>query len=481
MEPLSIQAGSESRAVRPVLALDSSLTAVLREGRVVAGEVIQSMDGHSVLIGVGRHRVPADAQVDLQPGERFLARVERSGDEIVLRLIGGRGAPESGLVLALRRVVGEDRPVGELLGDVASRLRAALASDADGEPAFARLLRQLGTHVFEPGTDGAGLRRLLARAGLDHEAQLLALAGGGRAVGELNSLLGDLVRRVLARLNGVWSAQGLEPPVTHLEALGSRLLLALSGLRLEPGAEGREAAMLAAQLEARLGGALAAGTGGELRRAALASLPALVAELLGEDGGAPLAALLRALERAGDAGVLSANLKSRLLAALGELPEGAVREAVGRALAGLESEQLLNVARREFHEGWHLSLPVPDGDGWATAHLVYAEPDGGGHEGAHEGEDMHRLTVAVDFSKVGPLRADLGVRDDLVALRLRVTDERVAAALRAEVPALVERLEGGGRQVRVSVAVAPTPEVEVDRLSTNIRWLREHHLMDRSA
>ena len=94
---------------------------------------------------------------------------------------------------------------------------------------------------------------------------------------------------------------------------------------------------------------------------------------------------------------------------------------------------------------------------------------------------LTRLTVAVDFSKVGPLRADLGVRDDLVALRLRVTDERVAAALRAEVPALVERLEGGGRQVRVSVAVAPTPEVEVDRLSTNIRWLREHHLMDRSA
>jgi hypothetical protein len=106
MEPLSIQAGSESRAVRPVLALDSSLTAVLREGRVVAGEVIQSMDGHSVLIGVGRHRVPADAQVDLQPGDRFLARVERSGEEIVLKLLGGSGAPESRLALALRQVVG---------------------------------------------------------------------------------------------------------------------------------------------------------------------------------------------------------------------------------------------------------------------------------------------------------------------------------------------------------------------------------------
>ena len=55
---------------------------------------------------------------------------------------------------------------------VAARLRAALATGDDGEPAFARLMRQLGTHVFEPGSDGARLRQLLAHAGLDHEAQL---------------------------------------------------------------------------------------------------------------------------------------------------------------------------------------------------------------------------------------------------------------------------------------------------------------------
>jgi len=481
MEPLSIQATSESRSVRPVLALDSSLTAVLREGRVVAGEVLQSMDGHSVLIGIGRHRVPADAQVDLQPGERFLARVEQSGDELVLRLIGAHDAPESRLVLALREVVGEDRPVGELLGDVAARLRAALASGDDGEPAFARLMRQLGTHVFEPGSDGARLRQLLAHAGLDHEAQLQALLGRGHAAGELRTLLGDLVRRLMVRLQGLWSAQGQLPTASHLEALGTRLLQALSGLQLEPGEAPRQAAVLAAGIEARLAGAIAAGTGGTVRTSALAALPGLVSQLLGTADGDTLAALQRALGRAGDPQVLGANLKSQLLAALSELPEGPVREAVQRALVGLESEQLLNIARREFHEGWHLSLPVPDGDQWSTAHLVYSDPEEERGESSTGEQDMHRLTVGVEFSRIGPLRADLGVREGLVALRLQVTEERVAEALRAEVPDLVEHLALGDREVRVSVAVAPPQEVEVDRLSTNIRWLREHHLLDRSA
>jgi hypothetical protein len=343
-------------------------------------------------------------------------------------------------------------------------------------------MRQLGTHVFEPGADGSRLRELMTRAGLDHEAQLLALAGGGRATAELRGLLGSLVRRVLARLNGMWVAQGLELPAPQLEALGGRLLLSLSGLRLEPAAEGREAAALAAQLEARLASGLAAGTSGRFRQVALAGLAEVVVELLGSGEGSALEALHRALLRSGDPRLLAGNLKSQLLAALAELPEGPAREAVTRALAGLESEQLLNVARREFHEGWHLSVPVPDGAGWATAHLFYSEPDHGeGHEEHHEGEDMHRLTVGIEFSRIGPLRADLGVRDDLVALRLRVTDEAVARRLRAEVPELVERLASGGREVRVSVAVAPAPEVEVERLGTNIRWLREHHLMDRSA
>ena len=482
MDPLAIQAGQEARAVRPVLALDASLTAVLREGRVVAGEVLQSMDGHSVLIGVGRHRVPAEAQVDLSPGDRFLARVERSGQDVVLHMLGGGPGEESRLLLALRSVVAEDRPIGELLGDVATRLRAALASDGDGEPAFARLLRQLGTHVLEPGSGAAELRDLLARSGLDYESQLLGLAGGGKAAAQLHQALAGLVQQVVARLRALWSGQGLQLSANQLETLGGRLLLSLSGLRPGGGTGAEALAQLAAQIEARLGNGLASGASGALRQLALAALPGLVAELLGgASGDGTLEGVFRALQRSGDPALLADNLKAQLLAAHAELPEGAVRESIGRALAGLESEQLLNLARGEFREGWHLSIPVPDGGAWTTAHLFYADPEAG-HAGAHaDGEDMHRLTVAVEYSGLGPLRGDLGVRDDLVAMRLLVTDEAVATRLRAEVPVLAERLDAAGRTVRISVAVVPRPEAEVDALSTNIRWLREHHLMDRSA
>lgn len=482
MDPLAIQAGQEARAVRPVLALDASLTAVLREGRVVAGEVLQSMDGHSVLIGVGRHRVPAEAQVDLAPGDRFLARVERSGQDVVLHMLGGSTGEESRLLLALRSVVAEDRPIGELLGDVATRLRAALAADGDGEPAFARLLRQLGTHVLGPEAGAAELRDLIARSGLDYESQLLGLAGGGKAAAQLHQTLAGLVKQVLARLRALWEGQGLKLTAGQLETLGGRLLLSLSGLRPGGGTGAEALAQLAAQIEARLGNGLASGAAGALRKVALGALPGLVAELLGgQSDGAELEGLFRALQRSGDPELLARNLKAQLLAAHAELPDSSVRDAVGKAIAGLESEQLLNLARGEFREGWHLSIPVPDGAAWATAHLFYADPEAG-HGGGHaDGEDMHRLTVAVEYSRLGPLRGELGVRDDLVAMRLLVTDDAVAARLRAEVPTLVERLGTGGRDVRVSVAVVSRPEAEVDALSTNIRWLREHHLMDKSA
>jgi hypothetical protein len=179
-------------------------------------------------------------------------------------------------------------------------------------------------------------------------------------------------------------------------------------------------------------------------------------------------------------------LKARLLSALAGLPEGTERDAVARAVAGIEAEQLLNLARREFQEGWHLSLPVPDGERWATAHLFYSDPDGAGRQAGPGADDMQRLTVAVDFSQLGPLRAEIGVRRDLVALRLVVTREEIAAELRRELPALVERLclgaQGlGAREARVSVVLGAPRDVQVEPPGTDIRWLQEHHLMDLSG
>ena len=485
MDPLAIQLGS-LQSVRPVLALDGSLTSILREGRMVAGEVLQRMDGGTVLIGLGRHRVPADSQVEMQPGERFLARVVEGEEGLVLKVLGPGGGKDSKLLLALRSVVGQDRPVGELLGEVAGRLRAALeagggAGRTAGERSLGELLQKIGEHVFVPGMRGADLRQLIARSGFDYEALLFAEAQGGRGALQLQRGLAALVRQLLGELDGRLAKNGLNLTPAQLDDLRQRFLWALRGLGdLAPELQGEgAAARLRQELTARLERALEGGPGGRAREVLRGALPQVLGGLLGGEGdgdGPALARLLRVLSSSSGPVDLGRDLKAQLLGALAELPEGSVRDSVARALAGVESEQLLNLARREFQEGWHLSLPVPDGERWATAHLYYADPDDA--DGCLEGEEMQRMTVSVDFSQLGPLRAEIGVRHDLIALRLVVTRPEVVEELHRGLRTLTDQLELDGRKTRVAIALGRPEEADADSLGFDIRWLREHRLMD---
>jgi hypothetical protein len=478
MDPIASQAGL-AKGVRPILAMNGDLGALMREGRVVAGEVMQAMDGRSLLVSVGQHRVPADSSVDLSPGDRFLARVENTADGTVLRVLGEHGKPELRLAAALKQVLGEDRPVGKLLEDVASKLRAVIDGGENRREAKA-LFEKLGTHVFLPGASGRDLHALLARSGLDFEALLLAESRGGKAAEQLRMALGKLIKQIMGGLDKMWTGAGLQMSSAQLEKLGGRLLLAMAGLEVGDGAGGKDQllARLSAEVRARMGAALAAATGGEQRESAMAGLNGLLSRLLGEEGKQPLSkSLLAALLARSEPNALIGNLKAEILMALGEMTDGPTREALTKALAGLESEQLLNLARREFQEGWHLSLPVPDGDKWATAHLFYTEPDE--EDDSHGGkEDMLRITVSVDFSRIGPLRGEVGVRDDLVALRLVVTKPEIAQELRGQAEELVERLSTAGRKVRVAVVLASPEELSSDALTMDVRWLKEHHLMD---
>ena len=483
MDPLAFQAGS-ANSVRPVLALDASLTSVLREGRMVAGQVLQSMDGGSLLVGIGRHRVPADANVDLQPGDRFLARVEKTDQGTVLRILGERGEAEPRLLTALRAVVGNDRPIGELLGDLASKLRASANSAGTSEKSVADLLQQLGGHVFEPGSSGSDLQRLIARSGLDLEALLLSASQGGKSPAAMGSLLSSLAEELLLRLQTYMTQLGLGLSKNDLKLLEKSFLEQLATLQVDDGAPNamEKTSRLGQAIEARLASAIRQSMKGRAREALLETLKPLLASFSASEAGAKaLDRLLRVLTRQQDSSAITMNLKGRVLAALASLPEGEARDAAVRMLAGIESEQLLNLARREFHEGWHLALPVPDGDRWATAQLFYHDSDDSRGQRGGRGEDMQRLTVAVDFSALGPLRAEIGVRDDLVALRIVVTRPEIAERLRGEAAELLERLGTGGREARISVTVGKRDETDVDSLATDIRWLREHHLMDLSG
>jgi len=464
MDPIAAQQRI-SPSLRPSLALSGDLPAVLQHGRVVAGEVMQKLDGGSLLLGLGGHRVPAQSGVELAVGERFLARVEQlEGGGTVLKLLGARGAEaEPKLLAALRDVVGQDRPVGELLKGLAQSLRGA-SRDAAGGARLEGLAGEIEGHVFKPGSSGAELQNLVANAGMHYEAALLAYAlkgsSGLTAGQELQALAKKLAGEaalLLGQVHGPVAPAAVGP-------LGEKLRRLIEGfLRTKHGkTAGR--AELAAGLERVLVESAAP-------RARSAELQAQIARLVGDS------ALLEALAREG--GKLSDNLKAQLLGALEELPEGSSKQSIQRALASIESEQLLNVARKEFQDAWHLSLPVPDGERWATAHLFYRENES--QREGDEGEEEHsvrRLTLAVDFSRLGPLRAELGITSQDLALSITTSRDDVATRLRTDLEGLAETLTREGRRVRIAVRTGGPEDVAVDSLAQDVRWLRENHILD---
>lgn len=366
MDPIAAQ--NHALPLRPSAAGSGQveLSTLLRDGRVLAGEVLQSMNG-GVLIGIGRHRVPAQTNLQLEPGHQFLFQVEHAGDNVVLRILGQGGGEESDLMRLLRQVIGEDRPIGTLLSELASRVRAELAKpngpDASG---LRSLLDALGGHVFRPGEDGVALRELLARSGLRYEALLLGASVRG----------------------GV-----------------AQLLSALSG-----------------------------------------------------------------------------DLKAELLRSWTELPEGPLRDAVGRTLAGLEAEQLLNLVRRQTGEPLVFGFPLPDGEGWTTAKLlVHPRQEREGDEGsAPEGSDrgVHRLVLGVSFSRTGPVRADLVLTDRSLSARVQLTDPDLVQRVRRDLRPLAQSLGDGKRRVRLSVGLGRWEEVEVGTRPLDLQVFRDHPLMD---
>ncbi|MAE28168.1 MAG: hypothetical protein CMJ87_04180, partial [Planctomycetes bacterium] len=78
MDPLAALSAVQP-ALRPTGPPSGDLAAIFQEGRVLSGEVLQRGDGSSVLIGIGRHRVAAEAQVRLQVGQRFMVLVQYEG------------------------------------------------------------------------------------------------------------------------------------------------------------------------------------------------------------------------------------------------------------------------------------------------------------------------------------------------------------------------------------------------------------------
>lgn len=359
MEPLA--ASSSTHGIRPVAAaVQPELSQVLRDGRVLTGSVLSNPGDGTLMLALGRHRVPAETNLRMDPGDHFFARVEEGPGGIVLRLLGGVGLGESHLLGALRAVIGEDRPVGQLLQELAGRLRSSITRGGKAANALEDLLTSLQRELVDGDADGESLRKTLQGSALRYEAALLSAARGGA-------------------------------------------------------------------------------------------------------GASTFAAI-------------AAGLKGKLLELLDKLEDGPIKEAVARALSGLEAEQLLNAARRESGDPLIWSFPFADGSGWTTARLAIHEQAHGADEEDQQG--VQRLVLGVSFSRLGPIRADLVRGPERTTVRLLVEREDVAERLSADAEELARRLGDGQREVVLQARVGTPAELALERQARDVRYLRDHHVMD---
>jgi hypothetical protein len=471
----------------------------IAEGRLFQAQVVQLGDGGSLVLAVGRERIAATSQAGFQVGQRLFLRVKGSGAARVFELLGE--AEFAALAEPAAPVDSESHPfrllaqaagVGSLLAELEARLGEA-RSDA----------RSLGSFAFAPGGDADQLARSLARGGLGHETLRLARAleqlPQAVLVSTAEELLGAALaaapdpraaRAELARLLGSalegpqFAAALAEPRLQAGERAPpfTRLLLALGslldGLPSEPFPtavrEDLRDLIAVARISPALAHALSEALLSEVRPGALAKI---LAELASESAFPP------ALPPEGE--VL--DLKQWLLSALekgqdGMEPSGRPTHALRGALAALEAEQFVALARSQAGEGQCLAFALRDGSRFADAHLVHRRLDDSESDerSAERGPRRpSRAVLGLDFSRTGPVRAEFLLDASNLRVRLDVGSEAVAGRLHAGLEALRERLAANGRNVQVQVGVRPLEDLRVPGPDSDLRLAGGRGAVDR--
>lgn len=466
MDPISTSPLPLTGGIRPAQALQGDLASVLRQGRIVAGEVLELLDGSSIVIGLAGQRVQAESHVDLSTGDRFLARIDLVEGQIVLQIAGDAGAPDDALLLALRSLAGSELDARSLF-----ELLAASGVPESGLPA-----------VFQPSEGATALAVVVRQSGLFLESAIRAALSNEPAAGTRELALDGLARQILA-------GAGLESERDQgelLRVLRDAIASSLAGDDRLPNA----ARPIDAGLELRADLVRTLGT--HAHDPARAILRAFLADLdapaLERAGWLPWIGLLlgdrldssaAALRRRALVQLLQQDFKARLAA----LSEGAGpetgREAAGRALRAVEAEQLRNVARDRLGEALHVPFLVPDGAGIANAHLrVPPRPEEAQSEDDPE-EPGERVTVGVEYSRLGPVRGDILLKHDRLHLRLSAVRPETVARLRAESAALERQLSVHGRELNLSIVQQEAEPSDVRE--GGLGYLRDRHLMDLSG
>jgi len=405
----------------------NDLAAVLARSRFVAAEVVQRLDGGSVVLGLAGRKVAAASQVELEEGERLLLEAEggmREGAPL-LRLV--QRLPRSDATL--RQAFLAARLGAESAPAVLQELARGLAARLEQLPPASRaavqgLLEHLQGLEWRAGEDGARLAQAGERLASRPEA-LLARAVEGRAEGRMvQALASEVVQSLL---------EGLR---VDDAALATRLRAGVLRLLSAPADAARAAEIM-----------------GGLRELVRALLGASLDETrLKQLGGGPLLALLGDPAGRDDLARIAAHLAAEtpaswLAAALEGLEDDASRALVAQALDVLDGEALVEVARRrEGAEPGPWLVLGGDAPCWLRLRHGRREP----HR-ATEGE-ARRLVVELGFERLGAMRADLRSTPEGLQVRLACADAAAARQIAARVEWLATRLALDGKVARVVVA-----------------------------
>lgn len=445
------------------------------EGRIFAAQVLQLLDGGSVILGIGRERIAATSQAALQVGQKLLLKARGTGAARVFELViqgaleaGGEVAPDVVEAEHPFRMLAQGQGLGELLSDLSQALSAR------GENAAAHVLsRELQQFAWTPGESGPELARQLLNSGLTHEARVLAQALERLPSAVLASAAEEVIALAFAELAGAIDVEPARRALgLQLQALlgDAQQLAHLQSAVLEGvdrgGIVGKALAeWIGPALERSLGPSVDAAVRARIAESfALAGLSprlarAVLEALLGEH-----ASLARVLEaRAGvETRPETPDFKQWLSSALDRIEPGPEREALRAAHEALEAEQFVALARSSHGDGSSWVLALRDGSGFADARLVHRRngeresQTGGGRE-----RRIERAVLGLEFSCTGPVRAELALDRNALSVRIGVSRAEVAARLQASLDELSTRLSAPGRSVQLSIAVRAAEELRV--------------------
>lgn len=481
MDPLAIQGAASSGWTRSNQQTPADLQAALQRGRVFAGDVLQTMSGGTVLLGLGPLRVPARAQTQLQPGRRYWFEVISSGSPLELRVADAPDVTTPELLRALRTLLGAEAPLGALLENLARLLGespapspASDAGAANGAPP-AEWERALGEHAWRPDEGASELRAKFERSGLTFEGRLAEAALAAAPPAEAQRIGGELLGALVAQAQSVLGdgAQG----ASLLNRLAQALAQVLGGADhggAGPASGELDPSRLMQRALAQLAPSEAAALQTALERLDWPRWPTWMRRLLLRTLAPDSAPHSQRSQEFADA--LQSDLKARLLAAREQLGEGALRNAVDRTLNGIEADQLLNLARAEVDESAQWSVPLHDGERWSTLHLAVVRD---GSRGADQSESRaRRIALEVEFSRTGAVHVDLLHADQALSARVLAHDPAVVEQLAQRSLELEQLLAAGGAAARVSIARASDERVLHSDAPSRSSYFASRHVMD---